>query len=419
MRIIHSVVLAIGLGVCVIPALRPADAQISIGLSVDLPPPPLPFYEQPIIPGPDYLWVPGYWAWSDDIDDYYWVPGTWVLAPAPGLLWTPAYWGWNNGVYVFYPGYWGPHVGFYGGVNYGFGYAGEGYEGGYWRGNNFFYNTTVNNITNVSITNVYTKTVVVNNTSNVSYNGGAGGTTVRPTPEDLAAANEHHVAPTPEQTRHVEAAAKDPSLLLSNNHGHPAVAATPRPALFQGPGVIAARPGAPIEAPPPRGPAGGNITPFQQGHELPLPRGNGLGTTTGPGFGKPMPGAQPLAPLPHPSAVEREPPLPPGGMRGPPPPSDMRGPLPPSSMRGPPFPSGMRGPPPPSDMRGPPPPSGMRGPPPPSDMRGPPPPSGMRGPPSFGSQMTRPTGPGPHPAGPPVAGRTPPANAKCPPGQHC
>jgi YXWGXW repeat-containing protein len=369
MRTIHSIVLAIGLGLCVIPALRPANAQISIGISVGIPPPPLPFYEQPVIPGPGYIWIPGYWAWGDDIGDYYWVPGTWVLAPTPGLLWTPAYWGWNDGAYVFYPGYWGPHVGFYGGVNYGFGYTGEGYEGGYWRGNNFFYNTTVNNITNVSITNVYSKTVVVNNTSNVSYNGGAEGTTARPTAEDLAAANEHHLAPTPEQTRHVEAAAKDPSLLLSNNRGHPAVAATPHPGLLQGPGVIAARPGPPVQAPPPRGPAGRSTTPFQQGHELPLPRGNGLGTTTGPGFGKPMPGAQPRSPLP-PAAVER-------------------------------GPSGTRGPPPPS--------SGMRG----------PPPSGMRGPPSFAPQVTRPTGPGPRPPGPPAAGRGPPGNAKCPPGQHC
>jgi len=80
-------------------------------ISVDVPPPPLPIYEQPPIPGPGYIWVPGYWAWSDDFS-YYWVPGTWVLAPEPGLLWTPAYWAWNDGMYVFCPGYWGPHVGF-------------------------------------------------------------------------------------------------------------------------------------------------------------------------------------------------------------------------------------------------------------------------------------------------------------------
>jgi hypothetical protein len=55
---------------------------------------------------------------------YYWVPGTWILPPEAGLLWTPGYWESEEGVYVFHVGYWGPHIGFYGGVNYGFGYDG-------------------------------------------------------------------------------------------------------------------------------------------------------------------------------------------------------------------------------------------------------------------------------------------------------
>ena len=199
-----------------------------------------------------WLWVPGYWAWDDDTG-YYWVPGTWVTPPEPELLWTPGYWGWDDVAYQFHDGYWGPQIGFYGGVAYGFGYTGDGYEGGYWRDGNFFYNQSVNNISNVSITNVYNRTVVVNNTSNVSYNGGTGGTAAKPTAEQIAAGKEHHVAATPEQTRHVEAAAKDPALSLNSNHGHPTVAATAHPALFTGPGIIRARPGKPIAAVTPEG----------------------------------------------------------------------------------------------------------------------------------------------------------------------
>ncbi|HEX5281154.1 MAG TPA: YXWGXW repeat-containing protein [Micropepsaceae bacterium] len=115
--------------------LSPAEAAIAVNLTVGIAPPPLRTYAQPPIPGPGYLWMPGYWAWNGA--GYYWVPGTWILPPAVGLLWTPPWWGWNNGVYVWHAGYWGPHVGFYGGINYGFGYSGHGYEGGFWNHGRF------------------------------------------------------------------------------------------------------------------------------------------------------------------------------------------------------------------------------------------------------------------------------------------
>src|SRR5262249_52117453 len=148
-------------------------------LSITVAPPILPVYEQPPIPGPGYIWTPGYWAYGDD--GYYWVPGTWVEPPAVGLLWTPGYWGWREGVYAWNAGYWGPRVGYYGGINYGYGYVGTGYAGGYWNGGVFAYNRTVNNFGGVAIASTYSKTVIVNNTTKVSFNGGTGGTTAKPT----------------------------------------------------------------------------------------------------------------------------------------------------------------------------------------------------------------------------------------------
>ena len=224
MPVICTLALAISFAVGSLLAVAPAPAQIAIGISVNVAPPALPVYVQPPIPSPGYIWAPGYWAWDDEVG-YYWVPGTWVSPPREGLLWTPGYWGWADGVYSFHAGYWGPTVGFYGGVAYGFGYTGAGFEGAYWQNGALFYNRSVSNFGNVSITNVYNKTVV-NSVTNVSYNGGTGGTTATPTPAQLAAANEQHVAPTAAQTQHAQAAAKDPSLALNNNQGHPTVAAT-------------------------------------------------------------------------------------------------------------------------------------------------------------------------------------------------
>src|ERR1700722_2862801 len=154
-------------------------------------------------------------------DGYFWVPGTWVRPPAVGLLWTPGYWGWRNGIYAWNGGYWGPHVGFYGVVSYGYGYGGVGYEGGLWRGGVFSYNSTVNNFGGVNVT-TYSKTVVTNtNVTNVSFNGGTGGTSAQPTPQEQAAASEAHTPATAAQTQHQTAASTNKALLASVNHGTP------------------------------------------------------------------------------------------------------------------------------------------------------------------------------------------------------
>ena len=208
------------------------------------PPPPLPEYQQPPCPQDGYLWTPGYWAYANG--GYYWVPGTWVQPPQVGLLWTPGYWGFVGGVYAFHAGYWGPHVGFYGGVNYGFGYVGVGFVGGRWAGNSFAYNTAVVNVNTTVVHNTYVNNVTVNNVTvnRVSYNGGAGGVTAVPTARERVAMQETHVPPTPIQQQHVQQAVRNPALSAKANGGHPAIAATPRPGAFNAPGIVGAK-GAP------------------------------------------------------------------------------------------------------------------------------------------------------------------------------
>ena len=167
---------------------------------------------------------------------YYWVPGTWVLAPAPGLLWTPGYWGWGDGAYLWHAGYWGPHVGFYGGINYGFGYGGVGFQGGDWRGNEFYYNRSVNNVHNVHVTNVYNRTVVNNVTINrTSFNGGKGGVMARPDAAELArGARASRRADQPAARARSDGARATTPLRASVNGGQPGDRGHPRPAAFSG-----------------------------------------------------------------------------------------------------------------------------------------------------------------------------------------
>jgi hypothetical protein len=231
-----------------------AAAQIAVEFSVGFAPPPLPVYEQPICPGEGYIWTPGYWGWDDDDQDYYWVPGTWVEAPRVGYLWTPGYWGWGGAAYVFHVGYWGPVVGFYGGIDYGWGYTGRGYYGGRWDHDHFYYNREVNHIDERVVRNVYNVHVQNNvNITRVSYNGGNGGVNVRATAQEEAAARERHIGPVGAQNEHIQAARGNRELRASANHGKPPIAATARPAAFSGSGVLAAKAGGNYNPPANRG----------------------------------------------------------------------------------------------------------------------------------------------------------------------
>jgi len=207
---------------CFIPALMPAatHAQISVGVAIHVGPPVLPVYEQPPCPTEGYLWTPGYWAYGPA--GYYWVDGVWVAPPRVGFLWTPGYWGFVGGAYAWHAGYWGPHVGFYGGINYGFGYGGVGFVGGEWRGGVFAYNTAVWHA-GPGFHNVYVNRTVINNTTVVnhySFNG-EGGVRAFPTAQERGYEHEQHFEATHDQVSHENFARNDPNARFSNNHGRP------------------------------------------------------------------------------------------------------------------------------------------------------------------------------------------------------
>lgn len=209
---------ALALAALLFAGLPQASTSAYVAVSVGIAPPAIPIYEQPYCPAPGYIWTPGYWAWGDF--GYYWVPGVWVLPPAIGLLWTPGYWGYRGGSYGFYNGYWGPTVGFYGGINYGYGYGGRGYYGGQWAGNTFRYNTAVTRVNATVIQNTYVNRNFANTGSRAGFNG-PGGAKARPTTQEQAAAKAKHIPPTSAQRSRVEAAKKDPALHARNNKGKP------------------------------------------------------------------------------------------------------------------------------------------------------------------------------------------------------
>jgi len=199
----------------------------------DQAPPPLPQYSEPAPTQPNTLWTPGYWRNSRN--GYYWVPGAWVAPPYAGALWTPGYWGADGSRFRFHQGYWGRHVGFYGGVPYGGGYTGTGYRGGYWNGNDFRYNQAVYHVDVNLFHNVYNQPERMDYPyGRVSFNGGQGGIPVVPIAAEMLALHEQHVGAVRFQYDIDRQAYSNRAQFYQNNHGRPE-------AYFAGNGYV--RPG--------------------------------------------------------------------------------------------------------------------------------------------------------------------------------
>ena len=181
-------------------------------------PPAIPDYVQPPCPGDGYLWNPGYWAWGTG--GYYWVPGVWVMPPSVGLLWTPGYWGFYGGYYGWHHGYWGNTIGYYGGINYGFGYYGTGFYGGRWEGGHFMYNAAVWHVGG-GFHNVYREEHAFNGGARASFNG-PNGVHYRPAAHEMEAMHAAHTDRTREQVAHHDAAVNDRGQMHSASHAAPA-----------------------------------------------------------------------------------------------------------------------------------------------------------------------------------------------------
>ncbi|HZP32098.1 MAG TPA: hypothetical protein VFB23_01955 [Candidatus Acidoferrales bacterium] len=75
-------------------------AQIAIGIRIGPPPPPRVIHVVPERPGPDFVWVTGYWY--PVAGHYRWHEGYWTRPPYPGARWVAA----RHDGERFYEGYW-------------------------------------------------------------------------------------------------------------------------------------------------------------------------------------------------------------------------------------------------------------------------------------------------------------------------
>ena len=81
----------------------PAPAPVVVAEAGSEPPPPV--VETVVVsPGPQYIWVSGYWRWYGR--RWLWTRGAWVIPPRHGALWVEGRWGRRFGEVVWIEGHW-------------------------------------------------------------------------------------------------------------------------------------------------------------------------------------------------------------------------------------------------------------------------------------------------------------------------
>lgn len=84
------------------------DVDPRVGVRLYTEPPPEPIDEQPPALAdarPGLQWIPGYWAWSDEVEKHVWVSGIYRQVP-PGRSWIPGFWSASGSGYRWTNGYW-------------------------------------------------------------------------------------------------------------------------------------------------------------------------------------------------------------------------------------------------------------------------------------------------------------------------
>ncbi len=88
------------------PPMRPAEVHAPPSVAhpfVRTAPPPLLVEVRGPPPGPDAVWIPGFWSWAGQ--RWAWVVGTWS-APVKGASWVEGHWKAEGGGFRWVPGRW-------------------------------------------------------------------------------------------------------------------------------------------------------------------------------------------------------------------------------------------------------------------------------------------------------------------------
>jgi hypothetical protein len=104
MRLSKLFQLASAAAFCAALSVPTAHAAVSVGVGINLAPPPDRVEVVPAAPHRGWVWVRGHWGWVDG--RWSWMPGHWANPPRRGGAWIPGHWANRYGHWVWIEGHW-------------------------------------------------------------------------------------------------------------------------------------------------------------------------------------------------------------------------------------------------------------------------------------------------------------------------
>jgi hypothetical protein len=101
-RLVLLVVSAALLAAC----FGPPYVSGGVGIEVGGPPPGLRADVTIAAPGPEFVWIPGFWDWSPASADWVWVPGVWQRRPHARAVWVAPRYERHRGHWRYRRGHW-------------------------------------------------------------------------------------------------------------------------------------------------------------------------------------------------------------------------------------------------------------------------------------------------------------------------
>jgi len=105
---ISMLILGCAVGLAALGCYVSAAVPVGYSAEFEVEGPPPPPQEEVVVtaPGPDYIWIGGFWDWDVGVRHYVWRAGRWDRPPHAEAHWIAPHYEFRSGHHYFHRGHW-------------------------------------------------------------------------------------------------------------------------------------------------------------------------------------------------------------------------------------------------------------------------------------------------------------------------